>query len=291
MKKYYVLALFCLACILSNAQPWGPDTRWIYSQDKFMPDPSSRYLVIRHEKDTVVQGHDCDQFKEIAYSIWGSKVDSFLSRRFILLREVGRVWFYEPDDSTFYKIYDFNLGVGDTLHVYGQIPGISSFIPVRITEVSTIQIGNETRKVQQLQQLEPASFRMEGRVIEEIGWDEYLLPRPGFVDPAPGGGLICYLNGSFQYPESGVCNLLVSTNEPDVRRQVRIAPNPAAGPVRISADPGEIPEEIRVLAPDGRILAVAQGDLIDVSALPPGLYFLHITWPSHRETVAPLIRL
>lgn len=59
----------------------------------------------------------------------------------------------------------------------------------------------------------------------------------------------------------------------------------------ISADPGEIPEEIRVLAPDGRILAVAQGDLIDVSALPPGLYFLHITWPPHRETIAPLIRL
>lgn len=292
MKTAFSFLFFLAQCALFS-QTWGPDTRWIYDQDEFIPSPGKRYLLIRHEKDTLIQGFDCDQFMEMGYHISadGTQMDSSMLRQFILRWQNEKVWFYEPEDSNFHIVYNFSLGVGDTLYSYGSIPGIHAVVPLLITDISTTQIGAKTLKVQHVTQLEPASFNMYGALTEEIGCIDHLLPRPGFVDPAPGGLLLCYVNNGFQYPETGLCKLIVDTDEPVSRRQVQVSPNPATQIVTVGAVTGESPEHLQLFNFDGRILAVGTDGTINVSQLPSGVYLLKITWPGAEVNFSKLIRL
>lgn len=258
-----------------------------------MPSPGDRYLVIRHEKDTLIQGFDCDQFMEMGYHIFanGTKMDSSMLRRFILYRQTEKVWFYEPEDSSFHIVYDFSLGIGDTLYAYGSIPGFHAVVPILITDTSTTQIGAKTLKVQHVIQLESNGFNMDGALTEEIGWFNHLLPSPGFVDPPPGGALWCYFNNGFQYPETGACHLILSANTPADRRQVKISPNPASGIVQVSSGAGILPKKLEVIGADGRILAASPGETIDISSVPPGIYLLKINWNQNEATFSKLLRL
>jgi len=291
--KTAFFTLFLLSQCALLSQTWGPNTRWIYYQDEFMPAPGDRYLVIRHEKDTLIQGLDCDQFMELAYQISasGTQMDSAMLRQFILHWQDEKVWFYEPEDSNFYVIYDFSLGVGDTLYAYGSISGVHSLVPLIIMDISTTQIGSKTLKVQHVLQSEPASFNMDGALIEEIGSTQHLLPRPGFVDPPPGGDLWCYVNNDFQYPVTGACQLILSTNTAIDRQIVQIMPNPAHDIVRVRTDTGILPENIEIFSTAGRILATNPGDIIDVSNIPSGIYLLKISWNKYEATFSKLLRL
>lgn len=211
--------------------------------------------------------------------------------KFILRWQGAKVWFYKPEDSSFYIVYDFSLGVGDTLYTYGSIPGIHAVVPLIIMDTSITQIGAKTLKVQHVIQLEPAIFNMYGALTEEIGWTNHLLPSPGFVDPPPGGALWCYVNNGFQYPQTGACRLVLSEKAPVAGRQVRVMPNPASGMVRVRTDTGTFPENLQMIDPNGRILATGQDGAIDVSHIPSGVYLLKSSWNERETTFSRLLRL
>ena len=73
-----------------------------------------------------------------------SLTDTFISR-YTYLREdsTGKVFVF---DGTEKLLYDMNSSVGDTIHVYSFFD-LNSFSDVIVDSISSIQLGNETRKI------------------------------------------------------------------------------------------------------------------------------------------------
>ncbi|MDX1913662.1 MAG: T9SS type A sorting domain-containing protein [Saprospiraceae bacterium] len=275
MKNILILLLIGFTVSGIRSQTWPQGAKWIYWQDDFWPDGEDEYRVITVIGDTILHGRPC-QFlleKYIRITSGGVQHES-TSGRFFLHQSGKRVYWVSPQDSTDIRLlYDFDAQAGDTLEI-DCAQSLSNLLKIRIDSVTTTQVGTQPLRVQWVHTTDGMGCTMEGSILENVGWTFYLFARPGFVDPPPGGGLICYSDSLMQYPANSVCKIIVGTEEA-TSPSSKIYPNPTSGTVTLEGDAWQ---QVRVFDLFGRQQKnVQRGTEISLHEYPNGVYWLAVS--------------
>ena len=173
-------------------------------------------------------------------------------------------------------LYDFTLEVGDEAEVYG----VGMLHPITVTEVSTVTVGGEQRKMITYTETEG----LGGFWIEGIGSDHGIMDAAiGFVmdfNPV----VNCFYQGNDLAWDNPVdsddaCSLFLSTKEIDIQ-DASVFPNPTNGSVKFLFPTSSINQvyQIAVFDISGRCV-LNQSSLqnqIDLSGISTGLYSVQI---------------
>lgn len=270
MKKHH-FTILCLNLLLSPllSQSWSTNTTWVYESDEFGPPIDKNYLVHKIVKDTLIEDK---VFYKIDYYY-----RPFSSGPFMLIPENTlylhyhdqKILIFDKKDTTIHLIYDFSLNKGDSYMAYCDIT--QQYIKVKIDSTATIMLNNSSLKVQYVSTEWWTGCYLNGKIIEGIGAEEYLLPRYTFVDPPPGGYLICYQDIDISYPENSSCDLLLDTQYPDLPKSA-VYPNPANNYIQLKNHDFEKPE---IYNTKGQKYDVSrQGNTLFIEHLPVGIYFV-----------------
>lgn len=145
------------------------------------------------------------------------------------LRIEGQKW-YRYGRGQEHLLFDFSLGIGDTLKIYSiaEVYGIDSLWYL-IEDVSTLEIDGIDFKVQHIKELTGSAVLIGNKIIENMGASATVLPlEGGFIEPFP-VGLRCvdYSDGfEVRLADDGLCtNIFTSTEDLD-RNELTISPNP-----------------------------------------------------------------
>lgn len=274
MKPNFLLvSCLCLFPILVFSQYWQKEAQWIYWQQKYMPSMPDGYRLLTKSGDTIIDHKACVIIRENYISMGPNGLDtSKFAYDYIVNSEGNKVFYYEMDTKSFELLYDFDLKAGDTFTSYCTFSRLH--FNVRIDSTTKIDISAQQRKVQYLRSFDISSgCRLDWMTIEGIGNFQFLFPRPDFVDPPPGGGLICYRDDRIIYPNVKDCELVIASKEAD-RNMLNIYPNPVEGLLHIE---GIENGDIRIFNTEGiSILNPGFSNEIDFSSLPAGLYVLKL---------------
>lgn len=273
----FYFVLFAMGFNLT-AQNWSIGAHWIYETTS---DPWSEptYVTFTKEGDTLVQGRVCSVIVEKGAAIDSQNlVVEHPYALHILWQDGSRVWAFDKGKAEFFPLYDFSKNAGDTLdmfilHKWDQ--NGSSTIKVRIDSVTQAQVGAQTLKIQWVTNITPdLHTEMHGPIYENIGWVRYLFPRPGFVDPPPGGWLQCFSDSSLAFPTNVPCVLTVGANEISENNFVKIYPNPATDVLFMDADNIQTIKVFDVL---GSLVESQIGATqVSIGHLPDGIYFMAV---------------
>ncbi len=298
-------ALLCImACTLPFASlcqdvpvEWAePGTKWTYEGCYF--DRAGTFPVVFESLgDTLLGGKSC--------RILGCPECQNLEEDEIYLYQSGDTVFRYYEGS-FNLLYNFSLGAGDTLEVFTEIcDGIP--LKVRIDSVSTIQLGDQTLRVQYIS--EPHAIDegcngafFSGPLVEKIGDLGFFIPQFGAVDPPLSCGFIGYEDPScIGLPEDlvsiplgandsiNVCNYNVEDFLIEVSNKAWISPpnlmvfpNPSQNMLKISMENVPI-HQVELFTLFGESLGSSFSPTLgssslqlDVSPLSPGIYLLKI---------------
>ncbi len=180
-----------------------------------------------------------------------SLTDTFISR-YTYLREdsTGKVFVF---DGTEKLLYDMNSSVGDTIHVYSFFD-LNSFSDVIVDSISSIQLGNETRKIFYLSTI---YFNIGGgggnNNSDPLIWIEGIGSNAGIFFPAGGVAvdevfwLTCFTeNDTLKYSSGPDCNLILGTIEIDKNFDFTIYPNPFTEDFQLSITGAETDVEVSI---------------------------------------------
>ncbi len=135
-----------------------------------------------------------------------------------------KVYYVTPSSSTEELLYDFNMGIGDTVQGYlASYPGMYD----TVISIDSVLVGNDYRKRWYINNW------YEIYLIEGIGSTYGLLEfSPGSLTDAYGYNLDCFMQDQLPlYPDTNTnCQLITSINDigmlPD---QMKVYPNPSKG--------------------------------------------------------------
>lgn len=272
--KLLLVACICLFPIVVFSQYWKKEAQWIYWQEKFMPSMPDGYQLLTKSGDTIIDHKACVIIRENYISMGPNGLDtSKFAYNYILHSEDNKVFYYEKDTKVFELLYDFNLMAGDTFTSYCNFN--KQHFNVRIDSTSIIDISGQKRKVQHLRTFDiSAGCRLDWMTVEGIGNFQFLFPRPDFVDPPPGGGLICYRDDMIIYPNAKECELVIANKDPD-QTIPNIYPNPVEDVLHIE---GIESAELSIHDAAGKpVMKVLTTNEINFSRLPPGIYVLRLS--------------
>ncbi len=195
------------------------------------------------------------------------------------------------DDSVFVNdrlILDFSMEEGDTLDLNFDYDGNVKLVTDSITIESIDGVDHKKWHLQKLCLLDSNIINTEYvEILEGVGQigNEYLLWNMDGCLLIGGGtnSFSCYSNGSFNYPESNICDELVDIKDVDLS-QLKVYPNPTNDLLFIESEEREI-EKIRIYDSTGDVVftdaAITPSDMeIDVASFSNGIYFIEI---SHRN--------
>jgi hypothetical protein len=156
-----------------------------------------------------------------------------------LRQENERIYLYDIWDEIDTLLYDFDLQVGDFLPLTYN----NASTTIQIDNISTIQVGSETRNVFHFSQLNGIDSLIEG-----IGHNKGLI---GTMQPFEffEYELMCFsLDGTSYYPSLGAaCDLTVSTLEINQTISSQISPNPVIDFAQITfSNPVNIAEVLAI---------------------------------------------
>ena len=279
MKKCYISTLYLIllsAPLLS--QSWGINTTWVYESDEFGPPIDKNYLVHKITKDTLIEDK---VFYKIDYYY-----RPFSNGPFMLIPENAiylhyrdqKMLIFDKKDTTIHLIYDFSLNKGDSYMAYCDIT--QQYINVKIDSTDTMMLNNASLKVQYVSTEWGTGCYLNGKIIEGIGAEEYLLPRYTFVDPPPGGYLICYQDINTSYPDNSSCDLLLNTQNPDLSKNV-VYPNPANNYIQLKNNDFDNPEIFNATGQKYNVRR--QGTTLAIEHLPVGTYFIKYSTSNGSE--------
>ncbi len=276
-RLLHLIVLVLLTSFLLSAQGWPDGARWIYVQDDFIPDGIDEYREFLKTGDTLILGRSCAVISESLTIVRDGDVRRSFFQDFYLHYSDRKIDVYDPSDEQFHDLYDFTLVAGDTLRsycMYGR-----DYTYVIIDSVTSLIIDEVEYAVQHITSLYLSSCDMNGTIIEKIGSDKYLFPRFGAADPAPGGFLRCYNDDELNYPEDMVCEITVSTSNPDAL-SFSASPNPVLDELVVSGarfESAEIYDMRGVLQRSIDLLeSSTESATIDMSGLVPGIYVIRV---------------
>ncbi len=279
--------MICLS-VQSTAQTWfSEDHLWQYEFfHGWTPNLDGLY-TLQVTGDTVIQGVDC---KVVSHS---PKTDNYPEDRYAY-EEGEAAYLYGPYDDEFHKIYDFSLGVGDSVAVW--ISG-----KYFIDSVGTVQVDWEDKR---FQIVHLGSSSVQYFIIEGIGFVgspgftvpnlcSYIFPSDDFCSlPVDGRNIHfrCFTDGEVFLSPYFECSL-PTANEELIQEKPTLFPNPVSGLLQIDS-PSENPiTEMQVFSLQGESLDIPifQTNQLVVSHLAQGIYFLKIKFRNGETLTEKII--
>lgn len=193
MKTFLLSILILLSApALSGQTYFAPiGTKWFYMRYQFGPwPPSTPFAVVEAVDTATVQGKPC------IVLAGGADCGTLPPKMYIHL-ENGRASFTTNANDPFLPLYDFNAGVGQTFTTC--TPFGENCAKFRVTAVETQVVGTQELQIQHVT-LDSGYLSWGQQIIQYAGSSGFLFPQTGACDPEL-GGLLCFYNGSFSYPE------------------------------------------------------------------------------------------
>lgn len=238
---------------------------WVYQYYDDFGFPTAAPFSIFLSGDTIIAGINYKKIPNVG-----------------VLREASKIVYFVPDtSSTEYILYDFNLGLGDTIiHPFG---GAScSNDTVIIEQVDSILASDGYHR-----QLHLSSFAIW---IEGIGSIYYLFQPAELLCVSGNSSLECMINDSlFIYPSaSSLCTVSVP-EQISKPIDIFIYPNPATESIQLKSlqlSSQTIEFEIYINDLFGKVVkhteVTYKKDKIDISSLKKGIYFIKILNQQHE---------
>jgi len=178
-----------------------------------------------------------------------------------------KVFLYDATSNKDTLLYDFNLNVGDTLHILNSNYGIHY-----VTSIDSVLVGAKYHK----------EFLLETSLalIEGVGCTCGLNTLIG-IFPDGGGTLNCFNHNSETYPANASCSLTIDVNETIVQKiQIQVSPNPFSSSTTLqSYKPFTNATFIlyNAFGQEVRSMVISHSPfVIERSDLPSGLYFIRL---------------
>jgi hypothetical protein len=290
MKKQFLFSVIICIGSLAQGQTWAPTgAKWTYGVAfAFLPNIEYREWICTG--DTVVDSINCKVIRR-----YGTSMVSDLSDVMITYEDSNRVYWYQPPDSQFTMLYDFNKNAGETWLMHFDTCDL--LITVDSTGMDTIN-GVPLKSLFIISE----NWAFNGKILQHIG--HLWAPCPDInyhchgilVDGGYYTGLRCYEDSLIGFHDFGIapaCNYITSV--PDIsERSTSFAalPNPTTGLIRL-----EVPEGF------GEITALeifnSAGQLqsspeirteTDLGVFKSGLYFIVITNGDGKRIIAKVIK-
>jgi hypothetical protein len=300
MKR--LLILLCLtSCFYAFAQQeWAPKgATWYYnasSSDYW----KEGFIKIEYIGDTIIEQKKCKLLQEqiITYDYIFHEVDSGVGSTQITYYENNILYFYRF--NTFFKIFDFNASIGDSWKIpsFENRPQCDSTGYVIVDSIGSTIINSDTLKYLSLSIKQGSQLGYIGRAIEKIGSLTWMYPVyiACYFDAGGGSGLRCYKDDNYYYKNGTVACEALPTDIKDDRKfsTVKLYPNPVFKQLKLLIPDILIREcsQVIIVTLAGNELAryPVTGDMINVEALPPGIYFAKIIFKS-SISIAKFIKL
>ncbi|RMF32202.1 MAG: T9SS C-terminal target domain-containing protein [Bacteroidetes bacterium] len=289
MKSPSLSPLFLVSAMLlllppGSAQHWLQEGQeWhYYVFGGFNPQEYGLHRLIV-AGDTLVQGVPC---KKVVHHPRVSPPEVFIA-----YEEGGRVFRYNPYDSAFVKIYDFQLQPGDTL--------VSPRFRFRIDSVGDLTLHGTELAFQRVNVLGTnwsdlliiEGVGLVGRPFSNVPQDtlicSYFFLDQSYCAAAVDGWNVlfrCFSGPAFSFDPYNTCGLS-ATVEPSPA-PFRLLPVPADGTLKVVLPPGHpTPKAWLVVDAGGRqrLAGSWSGPTLEVHALPPGIYFLTLQFADGRR--------
>ena len=282
MKTFWIIIL-SIFCLSAKGQDWGAHNAvWHYSDSYFGPPFDTQYFEFSYSKDTTVNGKQSRILLE-----------QYIGRRFVITSQIlmhsdsNRVYLFDTLSKSFRLLYDFNASKGDTIKVFCRWAKVDTFIDVTVDSVSSVIINNKSHRVQHVGMCRPQEYRMNGTIIENIGWTGFMFPLHSRADPPRGGPLRCYedsILGNYMYGLKK-CDYLNPLGINSFTNDISVYPNPASKQIFIEAYDYNI-ATLSTLG--GKVILSSSKRMLDVSSVESGLYILSIKFTDkivHRKIV------
>ena len=262
MKKILFFVLL-LTCFMANGQssvykafPTNQGN-WVYRYYDDFGNPTFMFSEYTLSGDTTIS---LTNYKKIySSSIYQGAI-----------RENAKIIYFVPDTSiNEYVLYNFNLGLGDTIiHPFGG--AVCSNDTILITQVDSVLASDGYHR--QLYLSTGVTW------IEGIGSTIYLLQPANFLCVSGNSYLQCMINdATFNYPNS-ISTCFVSTEENELNEQtIAVHPNPSNGQFSIVSE--NVMKEIYITDLMGRITYLEETNdktKITIDHLKSGIYILTV---------------
>jgi len=198
-----------------NNKEWAPiGAKWHYT--KYNAINTDESFTLYHSKaDTTVKNRDCRLFNtgDIMYEI------------------AGRVWHYHAGKDSFYLLYNFGAGSGESWDMLTVDPyDDSSLLTVFIDSIGDTTINGKLLRTQYISVTDP-NWSFDGKIIEGIGWNGFMFPYRNIMPQTWPGPLRCYEDLDLGLYETGFaesCEFVTGINETATspKLEIRFLPNP-----------------------------------------------------------------
>ena len=306
MKKALLFIVVILS-ITSQAQTeWFPvGAKWYVNRHDagsiYIPKDCDGYTYLEVLKDTIVLGFNSKVVSDRFFSCEGEET---VYSNFIVREENQKVYHFEND--TFNLMYDFNLGVGDTLDVSISNWDCDTVGEIIIDSISFLSVGGVQLKQQHLKLFIGNNGYTEYIITEKIGrtifGDESSTEQKAIIfsplaNCTPGGygffpeDLRCYEDDVVSFvndwknwndsetilPCDTIINTIVSTKN-ITTNSIKLFPNPASTYFQLNLEAKNNTITIRNL--QGQIVYQEQiqdkNPIINIAHFYNGLYILNV---------------
>ena len=276
---------------------WSEGSGW---EPNWQGDCTENPIIFETTSEVIINGITCGVIKSNKNS------DSL-----IVYQENGEVFFYE--NSSFYKLYDFNATLGDTIISFrpsiADSYSLKDFFFNQVEEFTTVdtlytiikELDTTTINGVQLKRWSTEPFlkdpanritRRYETIIENIGSLNGILgDHDFFVATGCYGGFVCYESPGFNYGSYffPLCDFTSSVAEVD-EFQINIYPNPASDKILIESKNFEV-KLIEVYNSTGQVIMSTVDLEIRLDDWPTGIYILRISDDSNNSVSKKILKL
>jgi len=305
MRNLYSSIILFLAILITpvvlHAQnpPWlEVGSEWTY-QNGHIGGPEHFQFKYGITEETVFAGQACAKMEKLDFGMGGMWCRTLIDP-YYFYESNDSLFFASELDSTFRLVADFGAMVGDSwLYILpapffdDEIIVVDTFL-ITVTNVDIINIDDHNLRklsldVEWLGNSDPSleffqELYFDVHMIEIIGGTGFFAPlgRYSTCDAETTVRFQCFDSENLNYinPFYPACDFILSTNESTELEAMHIFPNPANSWVRIDGHAAAQVHRVEVYNLSGQLvrshtLQQSGNGIIDVSALPPGMYVVH----------------
>jgi len=311
MRNLYSSIILFLVILITpvvlHAQnpPWlEVGSEWTY-QNGIWSGPEHYQFKYGITEETVFAGQACAKMEKLDFGSGnGGMHCRTLNDPYYFYESNDSLFFASELDSSFRLVADFGASAGDSwLYVLPAPPGfgvehivVDTFLftvsnvnlinveghELRELELDVEWLGNGDPWLEYFQELYIDFF--DFRMIEIIGGNGFFAPlgRYSICDSETNVRFQCYNSENLNYinPLYPSCSFITSIDSPEDSGMINIFPNPANNWVRIDGHAAAQVHRVEVYNLSGQLvhshtLQQTGNGIIDVSALPAGMYVVH----------------
>ena len=216
--------------------------------------------------------------------------DSYTGTRIFYRNSGDKVYAYDLGEAKEYLVYDFGLDVGEVFRSNIFDDDTQEGLLVTAIDSITLDDGSKRKRLQ-------LSCLFDGETQE--GWDYYWIEGIGsdygvqlkwgycYFD-AINSRLQCYYEDEqLTYQPQGQCWLVPTTDL--VYQDLSIYPNPASDRLQIITE--EAVNEVQIINTQGQLIMQGSDKVINIEALPQGVYMIKVTNEEGAFNVQQFVKL